>query len=75
MAFCGSAAGLLAAAAGQLLVEAFQTSFGLVIEAVWVNVWAYMLTDSWPIATPLHFSCFCHDVLCVFVFFLIWNFR
>ena len=50
MAFCGSAAGLLAAAAGQLLLEAFnKIGFGLVIEAVWVNVGGYSLTDVWPI--------------------------
>ena len=35
MAFCASVAGLLAAAVGQLLLEAFEIGFGLVIEAVW----------------------------------------
>ena len=49
MVCCGSAAGLLAVAAGQLLVEAFQIGVGVVIEAVWVNVWGYILTDVWPI--------------------------
>ena len=49
MAFCGSAAGLLAAAAGQLLVEAFYIGFGVVIEAVWVKFGSYILTDFGPI--------------------------
>ena len=45
MVFCGSAAGHLAVAAGQLLLEGFLIGVGVVIEAVWVNLGSYILTD------------------------------
>ena len=41
--------GLLAAAAGQVLLEAFQIGVGLAIGAVWVSVGCYLLTEIWPI--------------------------
>ena len=57
MAFCSSAAGLLAAAAGHLPLESFKIGVGVVVEAVWVNLGGFYVDRFWAyIAAPLHSS-------------------